>query len=160
MAKFRMLFVCMGNICRSPAAEGVMRHLVEKEGLGHRIECDSAGTLDYHTGEPPDWRMRRAAAERGIQVDGSARSVRRRDLEDFDLILTMDDENLDHVQSLDEAGNHAHKIQPFCDYLSRTNASEVPDPYYGGLRGFERVLDLLEDGCEGLLKEAMRRLED
>ena len=158
MLKFRMLFVCMGNICRSPAAEGVMRHLIEAEGLQHRIECDSAGTIDCHTGDGPDSRMRKAAADRGIRLQGKARQIRRKDLEEFDLVLTMDDDNLAAVEQLGSAGPFAHKIKPFCSFLTETTANEVPDPYYGGQRGFEHVLDLLEDGCGTLLEHAKQQL--
>lgn len=149
----------MGNICRSPAAEGMMRHLVEGEGLSGQIECASAGTIGYHAGGLPDHRMRSAAAERGIQLHGTARQIRADDLEEFDLILTMDDENLANVRRLDRDAKFAHKIRPFCDFLTYASADEVPDPYYGGARGFEQVLDLLEDGCAGLLEHVKGRLE-
>lgn len=159
MSMTRLLFVCMGNICRSPAAEGVMKHLVERENLGHRIECDSAGTIGYHSGELPDHRMRQTARERGIILESRARHIQSKDLETFDLILTMDQENLDYVRGLENASKYSAKIRPFCEFLTHHSNDEVPDPYYQGLQGFYFVLDLLEDGCEGILEEILKERE-
>lgn len=157
MSKFRILFVCMGNICRSPAAEGVMRHLVEQEHLDHWIECDSAGTIDFHAGEPPDARMRKAAQKRGIVLSGRARQIEHEDFERFDLIVTMDEDNFRFVRGMDSDGRYGGKIFSFVEFLREESAHEVPDPYYQGAEGFERVLDLLEDGCQGMLDEIITR---
>ena len=133
-----------------------MRHLLRAEGLDNHVECDSAGTISMHTGQPPDPRMRAATEGRGIQVSGRARQIQRGDLEKFDLILTMDDENLVNVRQLDSSRKYQANIRPFCEFVTLSTAREVPDPYYGGPRGFEQVLDLLEDGCANLL-EQMRK---
>lgn len=148
--KKAVLFVCMGNICRSPTAEGVFRHHVNAAGLADMVEIDSAGTHAYHTGEPPDHRATAAAERRGISLAGiAARRVSNDDFERFDLILAMDEDNQQRL--LDEApGIHRDKVRLFLDYSS-TNETEVPDPYYGGAAGFERVLDLIEDASRGLL---------
>ena len=160
MRLYRLLFVCMGNICRSPAAEAVMRHLVESEGLAGRIECDSAGTIAFHTGNPPAHRMHMAAKNRGINTGGQARQICDDDYHSFDMILTMDDENLVNVRNMAPAGGYPAEIRPFCDSVSGSTAPEVPDPYYGGPRGFETVLDLLEDGCVSLLEHVRSQLAD
>lgn len=155
---YRILFVCMGNICRSPAGEGVLRALVEEAGLSDQIEIDSCGTIGFHAGDPPDHRMTAAAAKRGIRLSGQARQIRYQDLKDFDLILTMDEENFRNVARLDAGGTATPRIQRFCSFCQDFSEKEVPDPYYGGDRGFEHVLDLLEDGCRGVLAEARRAL--
>ncbi|MFP4283631.1 MAG: low molecular weight protein-tyrosine-phosphatase [Verrucomicrobiota bacterium] len=152
---YRILFVCMGNICRSPAGEGVLRHLVAQRGLKDRLEVASAGTIGYHRGNPPDRRMTAAAAQRAIHLEGVARQVHARDLESFDLILTMDEANYENVVALDHAGEHRRKIRRFCEFCRNHEESEVPDPYYGGEAGFEKVLDLLEDGCHQVLEHAL-----
>ncbi len=155
---FRLLFVCLGNICRSPAADGVMRDVVEKAGLASRIEIDSAGTEGWHSGKLPDQRMRQAASARGITLDHRARQFKAVDLERFDLILAMDRDNERNIRALDREKRHEDKIRLFCDFCSEHSEREVPDPYYGGPEGFEHVLDLIEDGCEGLLREVKSRL--
>lgn len=155
---FRLLFVCLGNICRSPAADGVMRDVVEKAGLASRIEIDSAGTAGWHSGKLPDNRMRQAASARGITLDHRARQFKAVDLERFDLILAMDRDNERNIRALDRENRHAAKIRLFCDFCTDHSEREVPDPYYGGPEGFEHVLDLIEDGCEGLLREVKSRL--
>ena len=155
---FRLLFVCLGNICRSPAADGVMRDVVEKAGLSARIEIDSAGTEGWHSGKLPDQRMRQAASTRGITLDHRARQFKAVDLERFDLILAMDRDNERNIRALDREKRHEDKIRLFCDFCSEHSEREVPDPYYGGPEGFEHVLDLIEDGCEGLLREVKSRL--
>ena len=149
--KVSVLFVCMGNICRSPTAEGVFRHLVKQADEGDRIDMDSAGTHAYHVGEPPDRRARAAAKRRGISLDGiAARRVSEDDYERFDLILAMDEDNLARLQ--DEApGQHIDKVRLFLSYTQGPE-TEVPDPYYGGPAGFERVLDLVEDASRELLR--------
>lgn len=155
----RVLFVCMGNICRSPTAEGVFRRLVEqyRHRLGDRvIEIDSAGTHDYHLGEPPDRRAITAAARRGIDLRGlRARQIEAQDFERFDLILAMDRENLSVLQALAPRDYHS-RIRLFLDYAPDAYTREVPDPYYGGAKGFEEVLDLLELAAQGLLNELLR----
>ena len=153
----RVLFVCMGNICRSPTAEGVFRKLVAEQGLDGRIESDSAGTTDYHAGEPPDERAQQIARGRGIDLSGiRARAVAARDFTDFDLLLAMDRAVLGTLAAaerrlrLDGGGG---TVRLFMDYAPALATDEVPDPYLGGIRGFEYVLDLIEEGAQGLLAE-------
>ena len=150
---YKLLFVCLGNICRSPAAENIMRHLLEQHGLSKQVVCDSAGTSSYHIGSPPDRRMSLAASDRGIPMSGSARQFSRSDFEDFDLILTMDRENYENVLYLDPQGKYSHKVKMMCDFCRHHTTKEVPDPYYGGPEGFDRVIDLLIDACKGLLAD-------
>ena len=151
----KLLFVCLGNICRSPAAEGVFLHLIKTRGLEDQFMVDSAGTGSWHVGNPADRRMQAAANRRGIQLPSRARQIDLNDLETFDLVLTMDQDNLHAVNGLArEAGARATaRIQPMLSYGRRYSEAEVPDPYYGGEAGFEHVLDLLEDACEALLEE-------
>jgi protein-tyrosine phosphatase len=146
----RILFVCLGNICRSPMAEGVFRSELARRGLDSLVEVDSAGTSDWHIGEPPDPRARRAAAARGHDISAlRGRQATRRDMAEFDLILAMDRENLEHLRRL--AGpQHAGKVRLFLEFAPDTPEEEVPDPYYGGEEGFEYVLDLLEAAARGL----------
>jgi protein-tyrosine phosphatase len=155
--KLHVVFVCWGNICRSPAAEATFRKLVIDRGLDDRITCDSAGTIDQHTGNSPDQRMQKAARARGIETGGAARKANNNDFAKADMLLTMDNFNFTELNKLapNEAGRK--KIQRFCDYVSGT-VSEVPDPYYGGASGFEKVLDLLEEGCGALLEDLRKRL--
>ena len=152
---YRVLFVCWGNICRSPAAEGVLNHLVARDGLEGSIATDSAGTIRSQVGWPPDSRMRETGARRGIAIEGSARILRPSDLEDFDLILAMDDYNLSCVEELVEEHGDGRPDLPaiglFCEYTG-LETREVPDPYYGGQDGFDLVLDLLETGCANLIQ--------
>lgn len=150
----RLLFVCLGNICRSPAAEGVMRDMVRRRGLNGRIECDSAGTYGGHADEPPDHRKRRAASARGYDLTHTSRQIRTDDFDRFDMILTMDDSNYERVHRLApsiEAAGKIRRMTSFC--RSHPDATHVPDPYYEGAEGFEKVLDLLEDACGGLLEK-------
>ena len=149
----RVLFVCLGNICRSPAAEGVFLNLLEREGLtdGHLV--DSAGTGSWHVGRRADPRMRDAARRRGIHLPSRARQLTLDDFTRFDHILTMDDDNLAAVRAMATRSRATAAIRPLMHHARRHALSEVPDPYYGGDEGFERVLDLLEDACEGLLLE-------
>ncbi len=157
MTTTRVLFVCLGNICRSPAAEGVFVHLLEQRGLSDRFVVDSAGTGGWHVGRRADERMRAAAARRGIELMSRARQIALDDLHSFDHIVTMDGDNLAAVRALAvEAGNPSAqaRISAMTDYCRRhSGVREVPDPYYGGAQGFEHVLDLLEDACSGLLTE-------
>ncbi|WP_216916548.1 MULTISPECIES: low molecular weight protein-tyrosine-phosphatase [unclassified Synechococcus] len=147
-----ILFVCLGNICRSPAAEGVFLHLIARQGLEQAFTVDSAGTGDWHVGRPADARMRSAAARRGIVLPSRARQITTDDLSRFDHVLTMDRQNLEAVQGLAGRGEAAARIGPLTRYCRRYSVEEVPDPYYGGEEGFDRVLDLLEDACGGLLE--------
>ncbi len=148
-AKTRVLFVCMGNICRSPSAEGVFRHVLARHGVADCYEVDSAGTHAYHVGEPPDSRARQAAARRGISLDGQrARKVRAEDFARQDLILAMDQSNLEDLQAVCPP-EYQNKLKKMLDFGSA--GGDVPDPYYGGNDGFEHVLNLLEDACESLL---------
>lgn len=159
MAEQRLLFVCLGNICRSPAAEGVFLHLIAREGLEDRFLVDSAGTGGWHAGNPADRRMRAAAERRGIHLPSRARQIALADFTAFDRILTMDDDNLRNVRSLArELGEHPGlaRIEPMTSHCRLHQAREVPDPYYGGEQGFEQVLDLLEDACAGLLETLLR----
>ena len=147
----KLLFVCLGNICRSPAAENIMNHLAAKSELADSIECDSAGTANYHTGKPPDRRMQAAAANRNIPMTGTARQFTIADFATFDLILAMDRENYHNILALDPQGQYRHKIEMVCDFATHHPDKEVPDPYYGGTEGFNYVIDLLTDACTGLL---------
>lgn len=150
----KLLFVCLGNICRSPSAENVMNRLIAEQKLQDKIHCDSAGIGAWHVGNPPDQRMAAAAREKlGLELQGAARQFQPADLETFDLILAMDRENYRDIVRWDPEGRYAHKIQMMCDYCRTYPDDEVPDPYYGGPEGFNYVLDLLLDACSGLLEE-------
>ena len=150
---YKLLFVCLGNICRSPSAENIMRYLVEQEDLSDQIICDSAGTADYHIGEPPDRRMTAAAKARGIQLTGKGRQFNPNDFENYDLILAMDRDNYWSLVSLDPKKKYRDKIKMMCDYAKNYRDTEVPDPYYGGSEGFDHVINLLLDACGELLEE-------
>lgn len=150
--KHRLLFICLGNICRSPAAEGVMKALVESAGRSNDFFIDSAGIGDWHVGQLPDARMRRRGALRGYRLDSRARQIRRSDFADFDLILVMDNNNFTTVSAMapDEQGRK--KVVMLADFLTRHNGvTAVPDPYYGDEADFDYALDLIEDACSGLL---------
>ena len=149
----RLLFVCMGNICRSPTAEGVMRGLLREEGLEHAVEVDSAGTGDWHVGNPPDARATVAARARGVTLAGAARQIAAADFEDHDLILAADRDNLRDLRAGLPAGARAelHLLREFDPASADGDDLDVPDPYYGGDDGFEHVLDLVEAACRGLL---------
>lgn len=149
--KVSILFVCMGNICRSPTAEAVFRHYVENAGLSEHIRIDSAGTHDYHIGEPPDARTQRAAEQRGYDMSGlRGRQVEAADFERFDYVLAMDRANLAILQHLAQKRGGDPRL--FLEYAKHHREREVPDPYFGGADGFERVLDMVEDAAEGLLQ--------
>jgi protein-tyrosine phosphatase len=152
MKRQRVLMVCMGNICRSPTAEGVLRHKLETAGLADMVEVDSAGTHGYHVGDPPDRRATHHARRRGYDLSAlRARRVVDADFEAFDLILAMDWDNLGELEA-DCPPAHRHKLRRLTEFASKASHPTVPDPYYGGADGFETVLDLVEDACDGLIR--------
>lgn len=151
MNKIKILFVCMGNICRSPTAEGIFNQLLNSKDIKEQFIVDSAGTHAHHIGDTPDLRAQKAAKDRGIDLSYiRARKIQRSDFAEFDHILVMDDENYENVMKIcpDE---YSHKIAYLLDYAPELKTREVPDPYYGGSYGFDRVLDMLESATEGLL---------
>lgn len=153
MATVKVLFVCMGNICRSPTAEGVFAKLLENEGLAHHVAIDSAGTHAYHEGNPPDQRSQRSAMNRGIDIRHlRARQVKTADFYEFDYVLAMDRDNLQNLESIRprDAKSRPHL---FLSYAPNLEYDEVPDPYYGGPNGFEQVLDMIEEASLGLLQD-------
>lgn len=149
----KILFVCLGNICRSSTAEGIMLHLLEKAGLEKEFVVDSAGILSYHQGELPDSRMRAHAIRRGYNLVHRSRPVCTEDFYNFDLIIGMDDRNIDDLNDRAPGTEEQGKIHRMTEYCTCIPADHVPDPYYGGTEGFEYVLDVLEDACARLLKE-------
>lgn len=149
--RYSVLFVCMGNICRSPTADGVFRQKVADQGLASLVQVDSAGTHNYHPASPPDVRAQAAARRRGYDLSGlRARQITDADYAAFDLILAMDWDNLALLQD-DCPAEHQHKLRRLTEFCQHANSPVVPDPYYGGVQGFETVLDLVEDACDGLL---------
>jgi len=153
-----ILFVCMGNICRSPTAEGVFRRLLAEAGLEGRVRVDSAGTHGYHIGAPPDRRAAAAAKARGFDLSGlRARRVVTEDFDEFDLIVAMDSDNLDDLRAMAPDAGRAESRR-LMDFSDGSHGPDVPDPYYGGLNGFELVLDLVEGACAGLLEDVRRRV--
>ncbi|MBU0622495.1 MAG: low molecular weight phosphotyrosine protein phosphatase [Gammaproteobacteria bacterium] len=153
----RVLFVCMGNICRSPTAEAVFRHIVEQEGLAEHIHIDSAGTHDYHVGDAPDARTQRAAKQRGYDMSMlRGRQVEAEDFKRFDYVLAMDNLNLVMLERLRPTDAQSH-LGLFLDFAERHKEHEVPDPYHGGADGFERVLDMVEDAAGGLLRHIRQK---
>ena len=147
----RVLFVCLGNICRSPTAEAVVRDIARREARGLALELDSAGTHGYHAGDPPDERTVATARRRGIDMSGlRARVVETTDFERFDLVLAMDEAVYDQLRRV-APRRHADKIRLFLEFAPQLGRRDVPDPYYGGSAGFEDVLDLVEEGARGLL---------
>lgn len=154
----KVLFVCTGNICRSPTAAGTLRALAAERGLGDRILVESAGTHAYHVGEPPDWRAVLAARRRGIDLsDLRARRISRKDFERFTLIIAMDRDHYDILLRLCP-NDHAHKLRLFMEYLPEHGTSDVPDPYYGRAEDFELVLNIIEQGTRAILSEIEHRL--
>lgn len=152
MNKVRVLFVCMGNICRSPTAEGVFQRKIQSVGLLDRIAIDSAGTHDYHVGRAPDRRAQHAAQQRGYDLSSlRGRQVAVQDFHEFDYVLAMDQENLANLLRICPP-QQKHKLRLFMEFSRNFSAREVPDPYYGGEQGFEQVLDMVEDAAEGLLE--------
>lgn len=151
----KVLFVCLGNICRSPTAEGVFRHLVQQEGLMEQVEIDSAGTHAYHIGKPPDARAQAAARQRGIDLSRlRGRQAQVEDIHRFDYVLAMDRENYENLIALCPPGLE-HKIRLFMEFAP-DEPEEVPDPYFGGASGFDRVLDMIDAAARGLLEDIRR----
>ncbi|GAB6119312.1 low molecular weight protein-tyrosine-phosphatase [Dysgonomonas termitidis] len=151
MKEYNILFVCLGNICRSPAAEGILKRMVREHGLQDKISVDSAGTSGYHDGDLPDHRMRQHGARRGYKFDSLSRRFTSRDFDRSDVILAMDDSNYHNIMRLAPDLESEKKVYRMADFSKRFGHDHIPDPYYSGADGFELVLDLLEDACEGLL---------
>ena len=157
-APFQVVFICMGNICRSPTAHGVFRDRVHQAGLADRVQVDSAGTHNYHPGKPPDPRSQQHAGQRGYDLsDLRARQLQAADFDNAHLLLAMDHENLALARSMCPPGQ-LHKLRRFTEFCLHHRADVVPDPYFGGADGFEHVLDLVEDACEGLLHHVRQQL--
>lgn len=151
----KILFVCLGNICRSPAAEGVLQKMVDDAGLSDKVQIASAGTSGYHAGELPDPRMREHGARRGYELLSPSQQFVPKFFKEFDVIVTMDHSNYKNVTALAKSGEDTRKVKHFSHYCCKYSITEVPDPYTGGPEGFEHVLDLMEDGCA----EILRRLQ-
>ncbi len=152
----RVLFVCLGNICRSPLAQGVFENVLRRDGLEDEVFVDSAGTGSWHVGSPPDERAQRSASLRGVDLGSQrARRITPDDCRSFDYVLTMDEENYRAVDALCREGRA--EVRPFLDYAPERDETEVPDPFYGGREGFDYVLDLVEMASEGLLEDIRRR---
>lgn len=154
--KYSILFVCLGNICRSPAAEKIMQHFAQKAEGEITISAASAGLIAYHQGELPDPRMRKHAAQRGYNLNHRSRPIQTEDFYDFDLIVGMDESNIDRLHQLAPSPEEEQKICRMADFLQHHEADHIPDPYYGGANGFEHVLDLLEDACQGLTEAILK----
>ncbi len=156
--KIHVLMVCMGNICRSPTAEGVLRHKLREAGLEGRVVVDSAGTHGYHVGAPPDERTQRHALQRGYDLSNlRARKIAASDFDRFDLLLVMDEDNLDRVLESCPAGRQS-RLRQLMSFAPTAGSAVVPDPYYGGAAHFERVLDLVEQACDGVVAHLRQQL--
>lgn len=155
----RVLFVCLGNICRSPLAESIFRHIVRREGVEDRFEIDSAGTSGYHIGDAPDARTVETARNRGVHVSGSARQLTVDDLEQFDYVIVMDASNLSTVKRLAAGAGVSAKVHLLREWDPKGRDRDVPDPYYGGDRGFDDVQDIVERSCERLLEHLLAETE-
>lgn len=158
--KIQILFVCLGNICRSPSAEAVMKQLVQQSGRADQFRIDSAGLIDYHEGEQADPRMRAHAIRRGYVLDSISRPVRTEDFFDFDLIIGMDNRNVDELRHRAPSVETMQKVHQMTEFSRNRLYDYVPDPYYSGAEGFELVLDLLEDACQGLLDACIPALDE
>jgi protein-tyrosine phosphatase len=152
----KILFVCLGNICRSPTAEGVFLQMLEEKKLSHQFLIDSAGTIGNHQGELPDERTRKSAKKRGIDLVSHSRKIEIADLEKFDFILCMDQSNVEDVKKLDPRKLHHSKIKLFTDFRLKLNFTEVPDPYYGTERDFDLVVDIVLDSCRGFFEKELK----
>ena len=150
---YKICFVCLGNICRSPTAEGIFQHLVNQRGLQSYFYIDSAGTSAYHIGEPANSKSQWVANQQGVKLHSKARRFESADLEEFDLILAMDSENYSNIIRLDKNGSNRDKIKMMRDFEPKPDSRDVPDPYYGGMDGFQNVFDVIMRSCEGLLDE-------
>lgn len=150
---FKICFVCLGNICRSPTAEGIFIHKVKEAGLELFFYIDSAGTAAYHVGEPANSKSQATANKHGVHLPSTAQRFEYRDLEEFDLVLAMDSENYHNLSNLDRKGLYAEKIKMMRDFDPQKGDGQVPDPYYGGIQGFENVFHILDRSCEALLDQ-------
>ena len=148
----KVIFICQGNICRSPSAEAIMLSLIQKNGLENKIECDSAGTIDYHIGEPADANMKKQALIRGYSLKSISRPFENKDFKYFDWIITMDENNYKDITRRDPQNKYYTKIKRITEFCNKIQVKEVPDPYYGSSQGFQNVIDILEDACDGLLE--------
>ena len=156
----RILFICLGNICRSPMAETIMRDMVYKAGLQNKIKVDSAGLISYHEGENADERMRSHARRHGYSINHLSRPIKTDDFYTFDIIVGMDDSNIDKLKQMAPGIEEENKIVRMTDFCRTKVVDYVPDPYYGGAQGFENVIEILEDACGGLLEEVSKDLKD
>ena len=157
---YKLCFVCLGNICRSPTAEGMFQHLVNKRGLQHYFEIDSAGTSAYHIGESPNHYSQQIARSHGVKLQSKARQFEYFDLDYFDLILAMDTENLQNIKSLDKKGHSTEKVSLLRDFDPEPGDGEVPDPYFGGMKGFERVFNIIKRTSNHLLDQLEEHIRE
>lgn len=157
---YKLVFVCLGNICRSPTGEGIFIHKVKKAGLESYFYIDSAGTAAYHTGERADRRSQETANEHGVQLPSIARRFEYADLEEFDLILAMDSSNLTNINQLDRKGKFTNKVKLLREFDPEPGNKEVPDPYYGGQNGFENVFEMVDRSCQAILEELKPHIQD
>lgn len=156
---YKIVFVCLGNICRSPTAEGIFQHLVNERGLDPYFYVDSAGTSAYHIGEPANSKSRQVAERHGVKLQSRARKFEPEDLEEFDLILAMDRENYDNLKQLDQDDKYGDKILLMRDFDPEPGNGEVPDPYFGGMDGFQNVFEILRRSSKALLDELEEKVD-